>query len=127
MEKIGVIGAGITGLFSALNLALDGYDVTLFDREYILSGTSGKFHGMLHSGSRYSVNDNESARECIRENTLLSNTASSKIIKNNRVEIYTLRRPIRSLIYPTDMVPYGRSISPSDGSLILLRMEFENK
>ena len=52
MEKIGVIGAGITGLFSALNLALDGYDVTLFDREYILSGTSGKFHGMLHSGSR---------------------------------------------------------------------------
>ncbi len=81
MEKIGVIGAGITGLFSALNLALDGYDVTLFDREYILSGTSGKFHGMLHSGSRYSVNDNESARECIRENTLLSNTASS-FIKN---------------------------------------------
>ncbi len=79
MEKIGVIGAGITGLFSALNLALDGYDVTLFDREYILSGTSGKFHGMLHSGSRYSVNDKESAIECIRENTLLSNTASSYI------------------------------------------------
>ena len=43
MEKIGVIGAGITGLFSALNLALDGYDVTLFDREYILSGTSGGY------------------------------------------------------------------------------------
>jgi len=79
MEKIGVIGAGITGLFSALNLALDGYDVTLFDREYILSGTSGKFHGMLHSGSRYSVNDRESAKECISENTLLSNTASSFI------------------------------------------------
>jgi len=81
MEKIGVIGAGITGLFSALNLALDGYDVTLFDREYILCGTSGKFHGMLHSGSRYSVNDAESAKECIHENILLSNTASS-FIKN---------------------------------------------
>jgi glycerol-3-phosphate dehydrogenase len=81
MEKIGVIGAGITGLFSALNLALDGYDVTLFDRDYILSGTSGKFHGMLHSGSRYSVHDSESAKECIRENNLLSSTASS-FIKN---------------------------------------------
>ncbi|WP_337860411.1 FAD-dependent oxidoreductase [Ferroplasma sp.] len=81
MEKIGVIGAGITGLFSALNLALDGYDVTLFDRDYILSGTSGKFHGMLHSGSRYSVNDNESAKECIQENNLLSSTASN-FIKN---------------------------------------------
>jgi glycerol-3-phosphate dehydrogenase len=34
---------------------------------------------MLHSGSRYSVNDKESAKECISENTLLSNTASSFI------------------------------------------------
>ncbi len=81
MEKIGVIGAGITGLFSALNLALDGYNVTLFDRDYIISGTSGKFHGMLHSGSRYSVNDRQSAIECIQENKLLSSTASS-FIKN---------------------------------------------
>ena len=81
MEKIGIIGAGITGLFSALNLALDGYEVTLFDRDYIISGTSGKFHGMLHSGSRYSVNDSQSARECIQENKLLSVSASS-FIKN---------------------------------------------
>ncbi len=81
MEKVCVIGAGITGLFSALNLSLDGYDVTLMDRDYILSGTSGKFHGMLHSGSRYSVSDSQSARECISENRLLSSTASS-FIKN---------------------------------------------
>ncbi|MEM0139867.1 MAG: FAD-dependent oxidoreductase [Ferroplasma sp.] len=81
MEKICVIGAGITGLFATLNLAMDGYDVTLMDRDYILSGTSGRFHGMLHSGARYSVSDSTSARECISENRLLSKNASS-FIKN---------------------------------------------
>ena len=28
-------------------------------------GTSSRFHGLLHSGARYAVNDNESAKECI--------------------------------------------------------------
>ena len=36
MEKIGVIGAGITGLFSALNLALDGYQLTVIAFAVIL-------------------------------------------------------------------------------------------
>ncbi len=81
MEKICIVGGGITGLFSALNLSMNGYKVTLFEKNNILSGTSGKFHGMLHSGSRYSVNDPESAQECIRENKILSNNAS-RFIKN---------------------------------------------
>ncbi len=81
MEKIAIIGAGITGLFSALNLSLDGYDVTLFEKDSLLSGTSGRFHGMLHSGSRYSLNDERSARECIGENKLLSKNAGN-FIKN---------------------------------------------
>ncbi len=81
MEKIAIIGAGITGLFSALNLSLDGYDVTLFEKNNLLSGTSGRFHGMLHSGSRYSLTDEKSAKECIEENKLLSKNANN-FIKN---------------------------------------------
>ena len=34
-------------------------------------GTSSRFHGLLHSGGRYAVGDNESARECIEENMIL--------------------------------------------------------
>jgi glycerol-3-phosphate dehydrogenase len=76
MEKIGIIGGGITGIFSALNLSMNGYKVTVFERNSLLAGTSGRFHGMLHSGARYSVNDPNSARECMGENKLLSKTAS---------------------------------------------------
>ncbi len=91
MEKICIIGGGITGLFSALNLSLNGYNVTLFEKNDILSGTSGKFHGMLHSGSRYSVNDPESARECINENKILSNFAS-RFIKDTGGYYVSLNR-----------------------------------
>ncbi len=79
-EKALVIGAGITGLFTTLYLAREGIDVTLIDRDNILSGTSGKFHGMLHSGARYSTNDQVSARECMAENRKLSEIASKYII-----------------------------------------------
>ncbi len=34
-------------------------------------GTSGRFHGLLHSGGRYAVKDSDAARECIEENTIL--------------------------------------------------------
>ena len=34
-------------------------------------GTSGRYHGLLHSGGRYAVRDPESARECIAENRIL--------------------------------------------------------
>jgi len=72
-EKIAVIGAGINGTFAAYYLAYAGYDVTVFERGDIDSGTSGRFHGMLHSGARYATNDEVSARECIAENRRISN------------------------------------------------------
>ncbi|WP_393971333.1 FAD-dependent oxidoreductase [Oxyplasma meridianum] len=78
-DRILVIGAGITGLFTTLYLSENGYDVTLVDRGDISRGTSGKFHGMIHSGSRYSTNDRESAIECIRENARISKIASDFI------------------------------------------------
>ncbi len=78
-ERIAVIGGGITGLFSAMYLAQAGFETRLFERGNLASETSDKFHGMIHSGARYAVNDPVSAKECISENRILSGIASSFI------------------------------------------------
>ena len=75
-----IIGGGATGVFAALDIAQRGLDVILVDRADLASGTTGKFHGMLHSGARYAVRDPESAKECIRENRILSNIAPHAIV-----------------------------------------------
>lgn len=66
-----IIGAGFTGTATAHDLALRGFDVTVVDRGDICNGTSGRTHGLLHSGGRYAVKDQESAIECIDENLIL--------------------------------------------------------
>ena len=66
-----IIGAGFTGVATAHDLALRGFDVTVVERGPIANGTSGRTHGLLHCGGRYSVKDQESAIECIEENTIL--------------------------------------------------------
>src|SRR4051812_13691893 len=66
-----VIGGGATGLGTAWDAALRGFDVVLVERADLVEGTSGRFHGLLHSGGRYVVNDPVAARECVEENALL--------------------------------------------------------
>jgi glycerol-3-phosphate dehydrogenase len=66
-----VIGGGVTGGGTALDLALRGLRVALVERRDLTDGTSGRYHGLLHSGGRYAVRDPESARECIAENRIL--------------------------------------------------------
>lgn len=66
-----IIGGGGTGGALAHDLSLRGLRVTLVERGELTSGTTGRHHGMLHSGARYAVNDHESAVECIEENTIL--------------------------------------------------------
>jgi glycerol-3-phosphate dehydrogenase len=66
-----IIGAGFTGVATAHDLALRGFDVTVVERGDICNGTSGRTHGLLHSGGRYAVKDKESAIECIDENMIL--------------------------------------------------------
>lgn len=78
-EKIAVIGGGITGIFSTLYLAQSGFEVSLYEKKSIVSETSDNFHGMIHSGARYAVNDPISAKECIQENRELSKIADSFI------------------------------------------------
>jgi glycerol-3-phosphate dehydrogenase len=70
-----IIGAGFTGCATAHDLALRGFNVTVLDRGEIASGTSGRTHGLLHSGGRYCVTDQEAGIECIDENILLRKIA----------------------------------------------------
>ncbi len=70
-----VIGGGATGVCAAYDLARRGLRVILADRSDLSAGTSGRFHGLLHSGGRYAVRDPESARECIAENRILRRIA----------------------------------------------------
>ncbi len=72
--EILVIGGGVTGIGVAWDAALRGYDVILVERRDLAHGTSGRFHGLLHSGGRYVVKDPVSAQECIHENLILRQT-----------------------------------------------------
>ena len=71
MPSILIIGAGFTGVATAYDLAQRGFPVTVIERGDIANGTSGRTHGLLHSGGRYAVTDQESAIECIDENMIL--------------------------------------------------------
>jgi len=66
-----IIGGGATGGGIAWDAALRGLRVLLVEMGDLATGTSGRYHGLLHSGGRYAVRDLESARECIDENQLL--------------------------------------------------------
>ncbi len=67
-----VVGAGSTGAATAHDLALRGFAVTVVERGEIASGTTGRNHGLLHSGARYAVKDPEAAAECIVERDILA-------------------------------------------------------
>jgi len=69
-------GAGATGAGVARDLALRGASVVLVDRGDFASGTSGRNHGLLHSGCRYVVGDRETGAECIRENSVIRRIAA---------------------------------------------------
>ncbi len=70
-----VIGGGITGAGIARDCALRGLKVLLVEKFDMTNGATGRNHGLLHSGARYAVTDNESATECIQENMILRKIA----------------------------------------------------
>lgn len=70
-----IIGGGATGAGIARDCAKRGLACLLLERFDIVAGATGGNHGLLHSGARYAVNDEESARECIEENLILKNIA----------------------------------------------------
>jgi len=77
-----VIGGGATGAAVAHDLALRGLRVTVLERGELTSGTTGRHHGLLHSGGRYAVGDQESAVECIKENQILRRIAPGSFEEN---------------------------------------------
>jgi len=71
-----VIGGGSTGCGIARDLAMRGVNVTLVDKGNLTHGTTGRMHGLLHSGGRYAVADQASAKECMEETWILDDIAS---------------------------------------------------
>jgi glycerol-3-phosphate dehydrogenase len=82
MPRVVIVGGGGTGGALAHDLVLRGLRVTLLERGELTSGTTGRHHGLLHSGARYAVNDPESATECIAENRILRRIAPGSFEEN---------------------------------------------
>lgn len=74
-----VIGGGATGAGVLRDLAMRGLRALLVERSDYASGTSGRYHGLLHSGARYVESDPVSARHCIAENAVLRRIAPAAI------------------------------------------------
>jgi glycerol-3-phosphate dehydrogenase len=77
--QVVVVGGGVTGVAVLRDLARRGIQAVLVERSDLGTGTSGRWHGLLHSGARYAVRDQESARECIVENQILRRIAPHTI------------------------------------------------
>ncbi len=74
-----VIGGGATGAGVLRDLAMRGLRAVLVERGDFASGTSGRYHGLLHSGARYIESDPVSARHCAEENAVLRRIAPGTI------------------------------------------------
>lgn len=70
-----IVGGGITGAGTARDCARRGMKVLLVEKNDFTNGATGRNHGLLHSGARYAVTDQESAQECIKENMTLRRVA----------------------------------------------------
>ncbi len=69
--QVCIIGGGATGAGIFRDMSLRGIPAILIEKNDLATGTSGRNHGLLHSGARYAVKDRESAVECIQENEIL--------------------------------------------------------
>jgi len=77
--QVVVIGGGATGTAVLRDLSMRGLQAMLFERGNLSEGTTGNFHGLLHSGARYAVKDQPAAVECIEENRILRRIAPQAI------------------------------------------------
>ena len=74
-----VIGGGATGAGVLRDLSRRGLRSLLVERGDFGTGTSGRFHGLLHSGGRYAIKDPVAARECIDENRIVRRIAPAAV------------------------------------------------
>ena len=78
-----IIGGGGTGGALAHDLTLRGLRVTVVERGEITSGTTGRHHGLLHSGARYATTDRASAVDCSAENKILRRICPGSFEEND--------------------------------------------
>src|SRR5256884_641296 len=74
-----VIGGGSTGAGVLRDLSMRGIDAVLVEKGDLASGTTGRSHGLLHSGGRYCVNDLAAAIECVEEGRILRRIARTTV------------------------------------------------
>lgn len=89
-----VIGGGATGLGIAWDASLRGVKTVLAEQSDLGQGTSGRYHGLLHSGGRYVITDPQSAIDCARENPILRKIAAPAIEPTNGLFLSTPSDPI---------------------------------
>jgi glycerol-3-phosphate dehydrogenase len=115
-----VIGGGATGAAVAWDAALRGFDVVLVDRADLAEGTSGRFHGLLHSGGRYAVKDRVAAVECVGENVILRRIIPDCIEDTGGLFVTTpdddpayadqLLEAARAIDMPAEEIPVGDAL-----------------
>ncbi len=74
-----VIGGGATGAGVLRDLSLRGIQTILIEQRDLTHGTSSRYHGLLHSGARYAVRDEETAKESYEENIIIKRTIPGSI------------------------------------------------
>ena len=89
-----VIGGGSTGLGVAWDACLRGFKVVLVEQGDLGQGTSGRYHGLLHSGGRYVISDPASARDCAVENRVLRHIAPHTIEDTGGLFVATPADPV---------------------------------
>lgn len=77
--RVIVIGGGATGAGILRDLAMRGIPSVLIEQRDLAHGTSSRYHGLLHSGARYAVSDEETAQESYLENVILKRTIPGSI------------------------------------------------
>jgi len=88
-----IVGGGATGCAALYDLARRGVKALLVDQGDLTTGTSGRYHGLLHSGGRYVVSDFDTAVECISENLILRRIAPFAIEDTGGMFIATSQDP----------------------------------
>jgi glycerol-3-phosphate dehydrogenase len=85
-QRVIIIGAGSIGAALAHDLTLRGFLVTVVERDEPLTGVTGRHHGVLHCGARYSVCDPTVAKQCIEELSILRKIAPESV--PNHIALY---------------------------------------
>lgn len=89
-----VVGGGATGAGVVRDVAMRGYSAVLLDKADLAQGTTGRYHGLLHSGGRYVVSDQGSATECAEENAIVTRIHGEAVERTGGLFVVTPDDPM---------------------------------